>query len=210
MDTLDSRTLSYVDCFARRFLRSGTVRYQITSASVRCALHDEDGFSIEVREDRTPRKEGTQHDVTVGVKGNRFTVEPAKLSIEAGDIVMWHGKNSSVPGFIVQGQADDERFSSASLESESLYTHAFGVPGTYEWSDAGRSDIGGRVVVKDLDTKSKKDCERWMEALGQGALVTIKGKADPEQVEILTGQTVFFAVVDAPGITITDHRLRAD
>ncbi|MGH2697694.1 MAG: hypothetical protein ACRDJL_00665 [Actinomycetota bacterium] len=209
MDMLDSRTLSYVDCFARRFARSGTVRYQITSASVRCALHDEDAFSIEVREDRTPRKEGTQHDVTVGVKGARFTVEPAKLSIEAGDIVMWHARNSSVPGFIVQGQAGDERFSSASLESESLYTHAFGVPGTYEWSDSGRSDIGGRVVVKDLDTKSKEDCEKWMESLSQGALVTIKGKADPQQVEIVTGQTVFFAVVDAPGITITDQRLKA-
>jgi hypothetical protein len=41
----------------------------------------------------------------------------------------------------------------------------------------------------------------------RGALVTSKGKADPRQVEILTGQTVFFAVVEAPGITITDQRL---
>jgi hypothetical protein len=64
-------------------------------------------------------------------------------------------------------------------------------------------------VVKDLDTKSQKDCEKWMKALSQGALVTIKGRAEPQQVEIVTGQTVFFAVVDAPGITITDQRLGA-
>jgi hypothetical protein len=48
-----------------------------------------------------------------------------------------------------------------------------------------------------------------MKALSQGALVTIKGRAEPQQVEIVTGQTVFFAVVDAPGITITDQRLEA-
>lgn len=210
MDTLDSRTLSYVDCFARRFAQPGTVKYQITSASVRCSLHDEDAYAIEVRERRGSGKEGTQHDVTVGVKGGHFTVEPAKLSIEAGDVVMWHASGSSVPGFIVSGQDGDTRFTSASLEVESLYTHAFGVPGTYEWSDVGRSDIGGRVVVKDLDTKSKEDCEKWMRSLTEGALVTIKGRAEPQEVEVLTGQTVFFAVVDAPGITITDRRVQAD
>jgi len=207
MDTLDSRVLSYVDCFARRFAKAGTVRYGIISASVRCDLHDEDAFVIEVKERREPG-EGTQHDVTVRMKAGRFTVEPAKLSIQAGDVVMWHGANSAVPGFIVSGQVGKQRFSSASLDAESLFTHAFGVPGTYEWGDTGPSDIGGRIVVKDLDTKSKEDCEKWMRALSQGALVTIKGRAEPQQVEIVTGQTVFFAVVDAPGITITDQRLK--
>jgi hypothetical protein len=38
--------------------------------------------------------------------------------------------------------------------------------------------------------------------------VTIKGRAEPQQVEIVTGQTVSFAVVDAPGITIRDQRLK--
>jgi plastocyanin len=208
MDTLDSRVLSYVDCFARRFVKAGTVKYDITSASVRCGLHDEDAFAIEVRE-RREGGEGAQHDVTVRMKAGRFTVEPAKLSIQAGDVVMWHGANSAVPGFIVSGLAGDQSFSSASLDSETLFTHAFGVPGTYEWGDAGKSDIGGRIVVKDLDTKSKEDCEKWMRSLSQGALVTIKGRAEPQQVEIVTGQTVFFAVVDAPGITITDERLKA-
>jgi hypothetical protein len=42
----------------------------------------------------------------------------------------------------------------------------------------------------------------------RGALVTIKGRAEPQQVEIVTGQTVSFAVVDAPGITIMDQRLK--
>ena len=210
MDTLDSRALSYVDCFARRFAKAGSVTYGITSASVRCGLHDEDAFVIDVQERRQAggKGENAQHDVTVKMKAGRFTVEPAKLSIQAGDVVMWHAASSAVPGFIVSGQAGDLRFSSASLDAESLYTHAFGVPGTYEWGDTGQSKIGGRVVVKDLDTKSKEDCEKWMSSLSEGALVTIKGRAEPQQVEIVTGQTVFFAVVDAPGITITDQRLK--
>jgi plastocyanin len=210
MDTLDSRTLSYVDCFARRFAKPGSVSYSITSASVACELHDEESrFTIDVRERHSPSDEGTQHDVTVRMEGGSFAVDPARLSIEAGDVVMWHAEGSSVPGFIVQGRSDDAAFSSALLESESLYTHAFGVPGTYEWRDMGGSKIGGRVTVKDLDPRSKEDCERWMKSLTQGSLVTIRGKrAEPKQVEILTGQTVFFAVVEAAGITITDKRLR--
>lgn len=212
MDTLDSRTLSYVDCFARRFAKPGSVRYRITSSSVACDLQDEEGaFTIDVGERRSSGNEGTQHDATVKMEGGHFAVDPMQLSVEAGDVVMWHAEGSSVPGFVVQGQADDGRFTSASLESESLYTHAFGVPGTYEWRDTGRSQIGGRIVVKDLDTKSKEDCEKWMRSLTQGSLVTIKGRrAEPEQVEILTGQTVFFAVVEAAGITITDKRLQLE
>ena len=33
------------------------------------------------------------------------------------------------------------------------------------------------------------------------------GKAEPASVEIVTGQTVFFAIVKAPGISITDERI---
>ncbi|HZJ49154.1 MAG TPA: hypothetical protein VFD97_09015, partial [Acidimicrobiia bacterium] len=74
MDTLDSRVLSYVDCFARRFAKAGTVKYGIISASVRCGLHDENAFVIEVKERREPGGEGSQHDVTVKMKAGRFVV----------------------------------------------------------------------------------------------------------------------------------------
>jgi hypothetical protein len=33
------------------------------------------------------------------------------------------------------------------------------------------------------------------------------GKADRPEIEIMTGQTVFFAIVKTPGISITDDRL---
>jgi len=46
------------------------------------------------------------------------------------------------------------------------------------------------------------------QALTTGTVVMIHdGKVDPGEVHILTGQTVFFMVVNGPGISITDQRL---
>ncbi len=44
--------------------------------------------------------------------------------------------------------------------------------------------------------------------MAQGVVVQISGnKVTPAKVELLTGQTVFWAVEKAPGISITDRRL---
>ena len=32
-------------------------------------------------------------------------------------------------------------------------------------------------------------------------------QAEPVRIEIVTGQTVFFAIVKGPGVTVTDRRL---
>jgi preprotein translocase subunit YajC len=45
-------------------------------------------------------------------------------------------------------------------------------------------------------------------SLSKGTLVVISGdKVEPTFVEISVGQTVFFAVEKADGVTITDRRL---
>jgi hypothetical protein len=95
--------------------------------------------------------------------------------------------------------------------SGTLYTHAFGLPGDYEWVDAINQSVSGVVRVTNLDSGDRKQCREWMEALGRGTLVVIEGDhADPREVPILAGQTVFFAVTAADGITITDKRLIAE
>jgi len=59
-----------------------------------------------------------------------------------------------------------------------------------------------------LRTVSGTKYREWMEALARGTLVVIEGdRADPSEVSVLAGQTVFFAVSAADGITITDARL---
>jgi hypothetical protein len=62
--------------------------------------------------------------------------------------------------------------------------------------------------VKDPGCKSDADIERWRRVLAKGILVRIADRdVEPREVEIVTGQTVFFAVIKGPGISITDRRL---
>jgi hypothetical protein len=62
--------------------------------------------------------------------------------------------------------------------------------------------------VRDPEVRAEDDLKRWREQIGVGTLVMIaQGDVEPAEVDIVTGQTVFFIVVSGPGITITDARL---
>jgi plastocyanin len=203
LSTLDSRSLTYVNTFGRRFGEPGEIRYRLVSAAAVCQPAHDLPFTIEVARGEG----GQQHDVTVRLREDELVAEPPKLSIAAGDLVLWHSL-ASTPGYAVQGESKEARFDSSSLTSETLYTHAFGVPGDYEWTDAANRSVSGVVKVGSLDSGDPKQCREWMEALAQGTLVVIEGdRADPPEVSVLAGQTVFFAVSAAEGITITDARL---
>jgi hypothetical protein len=103
---------------------------------------------------------------------------------------------------------DREFFSSARLVNESGYAHAFGIAGEYSWADAYGSGLQGTVKVVDPVCSSKEELAQWQDRLAIGELVMITGnEADPAEVEIMTGQTVYFAVTKAPGISISDSRL---
>jgi len=203
LSTLDSRSLTYVNTFGRRFGEPGEIRYRLVTAAVACQPAPDLPFTIEVARGEG----GEQHDVTVRLREDELVAEPPKLSIAAGDLVLWHSV-ASTPGYAVQGESKEARFDSSLLTSETLYTHAFGVPGDYEWTDAANRSVSGAVTVGSLDSGDPKQCREWMEALARGTLVVIEGdRADPPEVSVLAGQTVFFAVSAAEGITITDARL---
>ena len=206
MTSLDSRYLTYVNTFGRRFGEPGQVRYRLISGAVVCQPAREDfPFTIEVADG----KGGQQHDVTVRSKGDRLVADPDGLQITAGDVVLWHSL-ASTPGYVVVGEGEGESasFDSSSLTSETVYTHAFGIPGDYEWADAINRSVSGVVRVTSLESGDRKQCREWMEALERGTVVVIEGdRPDPAEVSILAGQTVFFAVAAAEGITITDSRL---
>jgi plastocyanin len=210
MDTLDSRSLRYTDTYSQRFGAPGVVRYGLSSSALACLpLDDADTFEIEVRESgRRDRRDGAQHDVTVRSVEGRLVADPERLSIEAGDIVMWYTPDADTPAFAVRGQGERFGFDSTSLTAEALYSHAFGTPGTYRWTDANGTKIGGEIRVGSLDPNDRDECDRWLKALQNGQLITVEGeRARPETVEILAGQTVFWAVVKSGGITVTDEIL---
>jgi plastocyanin len=205
MNVLDSRLLSEVDCFARRFVEPGLYSYRVTSSATACVPEAGEQFTIEVGE---KSREPAQHEVAVRRDGGRFLAEPSTLRIDAGDTVLWHAAGPSTSAFAIRGEAPDGVFDSSALTSDTLYTHAFGTAGEHRWVDVNGSGLRGTVVVRDLDPRDPKQCRDWMKRLSEGVLVTIqRGRATPKRVEIVTGQRVFWLVARTDeGITITDER----
>lgn len=206
LDTLDSRALRAVDCYGQRFMREGGYAYHVLPAGGG-AVNLDRPFTIEV----APRKSDgkmKQHHVSIAWSGGRFAPARDKLAIEAGDLVSWNCADVNAPAFEIVG--DKPFFGSASLVNECGFSHAFGVPGTYEWIDANGSGLRGAVRVKAVHCAKRDDLARWREQIGKATLVMIShAKAEPAEVDIVVGQTVYFAIVTGPGVTITDARLAA-
>jgi plastocyanin len=206
MDSLDSRSLRYVDCFAQRFPRAGTVVYELTTLAGALLPGRSQTFTIKVAKGRQGGH--PQHHVAVRQVDGSLRAEPDTLEIAAGDMVVWHTADAKLPGYVVRGKGAGTSFDSSALRDEAIFTHAFGRPGTYEWVDAHGSDVGGQVVVEAADTRDARASERWRAALAEGRMVRVSAKSvRPRKVEIVVGQTVFWAVKDAGGVSITDARL---
>jgi plastocyanin len=207
MNNLDSRSLRYGDTFAQRFSKPCRITYRVGAAAwAQCA--DSDEFVIEVKQSKAKDRQGIQHTVMVRLNERELVADPPALEIEAGDVVMWSADGSTVPGFAVSGRSAQAEFDSAALMNESLYTHAFGVPGDYHWEDANGGGLSGTVRVVMPTLKTQHEADAYRRRLATGAVVQIKGaKVEPEEVEIVVGQTVFWVVEQSDGITITDCRL---
>jgi plastocyanin len=204
MYELDSRALGPVDCYGQRFMRPGEFPYDVVPAGLSRSLR---GSVLSVQADGAAA-EGTMNQHTVLISADRersLTVNSHRLPVQVGDMVLWHGPRLRRPYEII---GDQEFFSSRRLTNECGYSHAFGLPGEYRWRDAHGSGIGGTVIVENGDNSTERGRSNWQDQLRQGVLVIVNEKgADPAEVRILTGQTVFFIVIQAPGISITDERL---
>jgi plastocyanin len=205
-DRFDSRILRFSDCYGQRFMRPGTYRYHVLPAT---------GFAVDVDKpfvinvgDRKSSNIMNQQSVALKYDGKRFVPDKPELTIETGDLVLWNCADRNAPGYIVSG--DKEFFASVRLVNECGYTHAFGMPGTYEWKDAYGSKTYGVVRVAEppkADYTNQKELDAWREKLKTAALVMIdKDGAQPAEIDIVVGQTVYFAVTVSNGISITDTR----
>ena len=206
LDSLDSRALQAIDGYGQRFMREGAYAWAALPAGGG-ALHGERPFKIEVGTRKSDGKM-TQHAVSLRWDGRRFHPDPGHLAIEAGDLVSWHCPDTGAPAFEIAG--DQPFFGNAALVNECGYSHPFGLPGTYRWADALGSGLAGEVHVRPVPCARREDLAKWQAQLAQAELVMIQhAKADRPKVEIIVGQTVYFAVVTGPGVTITDERLLA-
>jgi plastocyanin len=207
MNTLDSRFLRLGDSFAHRFSVPGTFAYALSPIPTSLAAPPTtQSVIVAARDGHDDEGRQRQHDVTVAISGGQLHARPAELRVTAGDLVVWSADRSVTFGFAVRGQIGDEFVNSASLHTESIFTHAFGLPGTYEWADANGSGLRGQVRVG--MPKAAADHQEWLSKLGEGTLVHVRGdRAKPDSVDILVGQTVLWALEDAPGVSITDTNL---
>ena len=202
---LDSRALGRADCYAQRFMRAGDYSYNVAPGFGQ-ALSTDYPFSIHVEDSKKEKKSANmkQYDLRVTPESKGFSVASSTLTIAVGDMVVWNG-GGEIP-FAVVGQQDF--FNSHRMVNECGFSHAFGKPGDYYWCDAFGSKLSGVVRVRNPDCSKDPDLRKWRETLQQGNVVMISdGKADKTELDILTGQTVFFALVKTPGISITDKRL---
>jgi plastocyanin len=211
MNSLDSRFLRFADTFAQSFAQPGRYSYDLGLPLPNRIRSADAPFTINVRAARSNNPEGRQHNVSVRSDGGRLKADPPTLEIEAGDAVLWSAATPSTPGFCISGHSETDSFSSAAIAREALYTHAFGSPGVFEWEDANGHRVSGKVVVTMPPTGSAREMGSYKDRLSQATLVVISGeRVEPPQVEVVVGQTVFFAVERAEGITITDRRLKAE
>ena len=205
IDSFDSRALRNTDCYGQRFMRAGTYRYDLVHAAWAPAT-SEHPYQVRVTAAKDAERGMQQHTVLVRADGNRFRPDTETVRVDVGDLVVWHCPDAAGTPFAVVG--DKAFFGNAALVNESGFSHAFSAAGEYPWVDAHGSQLGGVVRVKDPACGDMDDFRSWQRQLSKGALVMITGSsAEPAEVEILTGQTVYFAVVKAGGVSVTDARL---
>jgi plastocyanin len=220
-ENLDSRALRNTDCYGQRFMKPGTYSYALVPAGAAGASGDFP-YVVEVVEKSKEVEHMRQSTVTVRfVKERhgdccdertsdpgRFVPDQDRVTVEAGDMVVWNSPDAATRPFAVDGQK--EFFGSTALTNECGYTHVFMTPGEHEYVDANGSGLHGVVRVADPKPRDLEELRAWQSRLGEGTLVMISdGRPEPAEVDIILGQTVFFAVVKGPGVTITDASLVA-
>lgn len=222
-ENLDSRALRHTDCYGQRFMRPGTYTYALVPAGG-AGASDDFPYVVDVVE-ASAKREHDMHQTTVTVRfvkerhgdccdertadPGRFVPDQERVTVEAGDMVVWNSPDAAARPFAVTGQK--EFFGSTALTNECGYTHVFTTPGEHEYVDANGSGLRGVVRVADPKPRDAEELRAWRSRLGEGTLVMISdGRPEPAEVEVVLGQTVFFAIVKGPGVTITDADLVAD
>ena len=212
LDQLDSRVLRRVDCYGQRFMKPGEYRYTLCPAGVGDVV-DDAPFVVEVTADEDAKgpDDATREDRRIGQAtvvvrhdGRRFVAEPAHVRVRVGDMVLWNGPDDRP--FTVRGAK--EFFASDRLLNESGYSHVFTVPGEFAWGDAYGSALHGTVRVSMPEVRTAKALDAWRARLASGhAVVVADGRAEPAELDVVVGQTVFFVVTNGPGVSITDTAL---
>src|SRR3954471_15384300 len=202
---LDSRALGRLDCYGQRFMRPGDYRYDIVPAHGR-AISTDRPYLVRVKSGEGEAGMN-QHDVRITHADGGWRPSHCELTVNVGDLVLWNCPDADRPYAVV---GDHDFFGSDRLVNECGFSHVFGTAGVFHWVYSHGGAASGTVRVRQPDCTGEAGMKRWQEALAEGSLVMIgeDGPA-PREIDIIAGQTVYFAVVKTGGISITDERLLA-
>lgn len=203
MSEIDTRVINNVNCYGRKLGAPGELRYTVGGPGA-AALRIEDlPFTVRVAE--AGRDEPRQHDVTVTAGPDGLTASPPVVEAAAGDVVVWTGADDTVPPFVIWGDDAETSFASFTLDPGTFFSHVFGSDGNFGWRDRNGSGLSGVVHVRSPeggDTHADV-AHSWARQLsGAGIVLLTTEKAEPPELEIVTGQTVFFVAADVHDVTL--------
>lgn len=78
------------------------------------------------------------------IRIENFRFEPPELVVERGSVVAWVNRDEELHAVV----AADGSFASPGLDTDGRYTHAFDVPGRYEYRCALHPQMTGTIVVR--------------------------------------------------------------
>jgi plastocyanin len=202
MPIFSTLELTSLDSYGQRFATPGLVHYSIGSRIAAMLAFDDHHLVIDVKDQ--PDAEQQQHDIAVKHTDGEFNVSPRRLTINAGDIVVWHASRPDTPPFTVWGTTSSGGFSSAVLTAETFFSHVCDRPGEIEWTDGSDRGLHGKVRVAQYDDTAPGGIDRWRQLVGEGVVMLVEGgRVEPRAVDLVVGQALVIAVTDSAGVTIT-------
>ncbi len=201
MDTVNSRLLTSQDGFLQVFAEPGEYLYKLTLMPEGTASAHERSYRLIVKPGKGKRGSGRQHDVKVYWDEDTrcYVPKPESLEISTFDHVVWHCERMvGTPPFAVRGNAGKASFSSSALGPDAVYTHFFLSAGDVKYQVNGQGNY--HVQVADHRKVGKAE---YAKRAAEAPIVQIrKGKAVPDKLQIIAGQTVIWTVEEDSGIAI--------
>jgi hypothetical protein len=205
MDIVNSRLLTSQDGFLQLFAEPDEYLYYLTLTPEGITSAHESSFRLIVKPGKGKRRSGIQHDVKVywDVAGRRYVPKPESLELSTYDYVIWHCEQMvGSPPFAVRGKGGKGSFSSSALGPDAAYTHFFLSAGDVKYQVNGQ----GNYQISVIDHRKVEKAE-YTKRSGEAPIIHIrKGKAAPELLQIVAGQTVIWTVEEDSGVTIMSAR----
>ncbi|MEC8795810.1 MAG: hypothetical protein VXX48_05735, partial [Pseudomonadota bacterium] len=141
MNVLDSRILGPTNCFIQKITEPGEVVFETRKAAAGfLPLAEHMAHRVKVKDLKLSkakmRARGGTHHIAVHSQKGAVQIGDTPGEVELGDALLFHNANRDGGGFAVSGRMGKQVFSSAELRDQAVFTHAFGLPGRYEWADA--------------------------------------------------------------------------